>query len=473
MNNEIQNQISRFLDFEENLEIDNLVYKNLSIWPVLRTAVFEEIFREKNLSLGSQKNNDLRKFSLNLQYLYLLFREILSFSNIFNKADVLLINNDPKTKIIDGSFTTKLVWGFTKALESDFRISILNTQSDHLNPDLDSINVSRILSLFSRIMAIFKGFTGWKISENYLDKSINKYFGIRLDWKRIYRDNFIRQAFLGYILRLIIKIKSPKIIIFSDNGSMSLVNKIANDRNIPTVDYQHAVLSDYYIIYNHNEGSSSLYKEHLSEYFFSWGEYRLTRYKDNYKCRVVGNAFFEESRKEFIQVKKNQKSLLLVSDGKYTRDELVDLAIQLSKKFKDFVIYYKLRPEEYENWYLNYPKEFSQIPNINVIDNDDTNLYYYLTLCSYVIGTNSTVLLEALPISQIIIYKIGWFFEMNDYIEDGLFLSADSCSEVMDLISSKKNANAQISLDSIFKEESQYLTHKNVKEIVEKKSFND
>jgi len=222
---------------------------------------------------------------------------------------------------------------------------------------------------------------------------------------------------------------------------MSLVNKIANDRNIPTVDYQHAVLSDYYIIYNHNEGSSSLYKEHLSEYFFSWGEYRLTRYKDNYKCRVVGNAFFEESRKEFIKVKKNQKSLLLVSDGKYTRDELVDLAIQLSKKFKDFVIYYKLRPEEYENWYLNYPKEFSQVSNINVIDNDDTNLYYYLTLCSYVIGTNSTVLLEALPISQIIIYKIGWFFEMNDYIEDGLFLSADSCSEVMDLISSKKNAN--------------------------------
>ena len=47
MNNEIQDQISRFLDFEENLEIDKLVYKNLSIWPILRTAVFEEIFREK------------------------------------------------------------------------------------------------------------------------------------------------------------------------------------------------------------------------------------------------------------------------------------------------------------------------------------------------------------------------------------------------------------------------------------------
>ena len=156
MNSEIQDQIRKFLDFEKSLEIENLVQKNLSIWHILRNAVFEEIFREKNISLGSHKNKDLRKFSLNFQYLYLLFREILSFSNIFNKADVLLINNDPKTKTIDGSFTTKLAWGFTKALESDFTISILNTQSVHLNPDLNSINVSRILSLFSRMIAILK-----------------------------------------------------------------------------------------------------------------------------------------------------------------------------------------------------------------------------------------------------------------------------------------------------------------------------
>jgi hypothetical protein len=472
MNNEIQDQISRFLDFEENLEIDNLVYKNLSIWPILRTAVFEEIFREKNLSLGSQ-NNNLRRSYLNPKNFYFLLKEILTFSNLFNKTDVLLINNDPKTKIIDGNLTTKLVWGFTKSLESDFKISILNTQSVHLSPNLNSINISRILSFLTRIMIFFRGYKGWKISENYLNKSINKFYGIQLNWKRIYRDNLIRQIFLGHILRIIIRIKSPKIIIFSDNGSMSLVNKIASDRNIPTVDYQHAVLSDYYIIYNHNRSTSSLYKEHLSKYFFSWGEYRLSRYKDNYKCKVVGNAYFEREKNNFVHIKKNPKSLLLVSDGKHTRNDLVNLAIKLSKNFKDFAIYYKLRPEEYKDWLLNYPREFIETPNIIVIDSDDTNLYYYLTLCSYVIGSNSTVLLEALPISKIIIYKIGWFFEMNDYIEDGLFLSADSSREVIELISSEKKASESIKSNFVFKEESLYLTNKNVKEIINHKSFND
>ncbi len=192
MNNEIQDQISRFLDFEENLEIDNLVYKNLSIWPILRTALFEEIFREKNLSLGSQ-NNNLRRSYLNPKNFYFLLKEILTFSNLFNKTDVLLINNDPKTKIIDGNLTTKLVWGFTKSLESDFKISILNTQSVHLSPNLNSINISRILSFLTRIMIFFRGYKGWKIPENHLNKSINKFYGIQLNWKRIYRDNLIRQ----------------------------------------------------------------------------------------------------------------------------------------------------------------------------------------------------------------------------------------------------------------------------------------
>ena len=86
--------------------------------------------------------------------------------------------------------------------------------------------------------------------------------------------------------------------------------------------------------------------KNISPIIFFMGEIDLKDI-DNYKCRVVGNAFFEESGKNLFKLKK-PKSLLLVSDGKYTRDELVDLAIQLSKKFKDFIIYYKLRPEEYE-----------------------------------------------------------------------------------------------------------------------------
>jgi hypothetical protein len=187
----------------------------------------------------------------------------------------------------------------------------------------------------------------------------------------------------------------------------------------------------------------------------------------------VGNAYFEREKNNFVHIKKNPKSLLLVSDGKHTRNDLVNLAIKLSKNFKDFAIYYKLRPEEYKDWLLNYPREFIETPNIIVIDSDDTNLYYYLTLCSYVIGSNSTVLLEALPISKIIIYKIGWFFEMNDYIEDGLFLSADSSREVIELISSEKKASESIKSNFVFKEESLYLTNKNVKEIINHKSFND
>ena len=62
---------------------------------------------------------------------------------------------------------------------------------------------------------------------------------------------------------------------------------------------------------------------------------------------------------------------------------------------------------------------------------------------------------------------------MNDYIEDGLFLSADTSREVIELISNKKKASESIKSNSVFKEESLYLTNKSVKEIINHKSFND
>ena len=49
-----------------------------------------------------------------------------------------------------------------------------------------------------------------------------------------------------------------------------------------------------------------------------------------------------------------KKSILIVSDGHTTKHALQDLAFCLSKRFKDFKIFYKLRPEEYKFWEDDY-----------------------------------------------------------------------------------------------------------------------
>ena len=94
---------------------------------------------------------------------------------------------------------------------------------------------------------------------------------------------------------------------------------ILPSKKIPTVDYQHGVLSNYYVLYNHNKLLDQDYKNYLSDYFLAWGSFRLSSYNKNYLTRVGGNPFFEKKIKEYKHIKKESKSILFISDGHTTR----------------------------------------------------------------------------------------------------------------------------------------------------------
>tara|TARA_B100001057_G_C22558854_1_gene836456 strand:- start:234 stop:842 length:609 start_codon:yes stop_codon:yes gene_type:complete len=166
----------------------------------------------------------------------------------------------------------------------------------------------------------------------------------------------------------------------------------------------------------------------------AWGNYRLKGYENFYKTLVGGNPFFEYQKKKYSDVKKDLKSILLVSDGHLTRQDLQELASYLSSNLQNYKIYYKLRPEEYDNFELLYKEILNENKNLNIINSDDPGLYYFLKKSNYVIGTNSTVLIEALPLSNVIIYEKGWFFEMEDYVNNELMFSFKTKENILDFI---------------------------------------
>ena len=77
----------------------------------------------------------------------------------------------------------------------------------------------------------------------------------------------------------------------------------------------------------------------------------------------------------------------------------------LSERFPKKKIIYKLRPEEYTNWRKYFPKDLYNRSNVYFVDNENDELYKILNNSKYVIGTNSTVLIQALPFSQVIVLK--------------------------------------------------------------------
>ena len=113
---------------------------------------------------------------------------------------------------------------------------------------------------------------------------------------------------------------------------------------------------------------------------------------------------------------------------------MIEIALFLSIKIPTLQIFFKLRSEEYKNWKNIYPEKIKKNKRVTFIDNNENSLHYYLKKSEYVIGISSTVLIEALPLSKVIIYKYGYSNEMKDIIEDDLAFEANDYNEIFEII---------------------------------------
>ena len=449
--NFIQSEIEKFLKFEEAFLKEKIIISKFLVWPLIRQGVYELIFSHKNLSLGTsidrKKNFNISKTLVSfLKNISLLPKDLFSLKGIFKKSEVLIINVSPKRVEIDGDYTNPSLWNLTQSLKN-YEISILNTQSVDLRiKGINKIDISYLLKIFTRLSKIFYLIDRqWKDSEKIFSEKVKKNYDLNLNWKDIYSQIFKRNQYTSFFVELIIKFSKPKIIIYNDNGILNASINVAFNKKIPTVDYQHGLLSNYYVLYNHNQFIDQDYKNYLSDYYLAWGSFRLSSYNKNYLTRVGGNPFFEKKLKEYKFVKKEKNTILFISDGKTTKKVLQELALYLNKGLDDYKIFYKLRPEEYQTWQEDYSLLEKISNSIYVIQDDDIDIYYYFKKCEFVIGTNSTALVEAIPFSEVLVYKKGWYFELEDYISKKLMRDFESKQDFLSFfnsnISEKKKNN--------------------------------
>ena len=440
--NFIQSEIEKFLKFEEAFLKEKIIISKFLVWPLIRQGVYELIFSHKNLSLGTsidrKKNFNISKTLVSfLKNISLLPKDLFSLKGIFKKSEVLIINVSPKRVEIDGDYTNPSLWNLTQSLKN-YEISILNTQSVDLRiKGINKIDISYLLKIFTRLSKIFYLIDRqWKDSEKIFSEKVKKNYDLNLNWKDIYSQIFKRNQYTSFFVGLIIKFSKPKIIIYNDNGILNASINVAFNKKIPTVDYQHGLLSNYYVLYNHNQIIDQDYKNYLSDYYLAWGSFRLSSYNKNYLTRVGGNPFFEKKLKEYKFVKKEKNTILFISDGKTTKKVLQELALYLNKELNDYKIFYKLRPEEYQTWQEDYSLLEKISNSIYVIQDDDIDIYYYFKKCEFVIGTNSTALVEAIPFSEVLVYKKGWYFELEDYISKKLMRDFESKQDFLSFFNS-------------------------------------
>tara|TARA_B100001029_G_scaffold100437_1_gene82555 strand:- start:129 stop:1541 length:1413 start_codon:yes stop_codon:yes gene_type:complete len=442
--------IKSFLTFEKELNLNQIRYKNQKVWPIIRWGVYDAILAHQGKAQRAVSTKKITQRPPIARKFLKLLMSSMSFYNIFGKTDVLLFNYGRRLDFKDKE-DNLLVWTFSEALSENYSLTTVDQYNIYPRGSKNIINICELLSLFSYIASLFLRFTKWIQLENELNSRIKKFYNFEIQLRQIYISNFIYQKSMGILSKLIIKIKRPKIIVYSDTGSFSEVIRTAKLDGIKTLDYQHALQSGQNLLYAHNPDLIREYKEYLSDYVMTFGDYWGKYFSEYYKTIAIGSSYQELMIEDIKNISQDEQSIIFISDGEMARREFENLAIIIAKRIPELKIYYRLRPDEFSEWKRLYSKKIQQVDNIIFLDSNDNSLHSYFKKCQYVIGINSTALIEALPISNVIVHKKGWYIEMEEFIKNNYVLSSSNAEDIINIIQQKKLPKRSIDKEKIFK----------------------
>ena len=175
------------------------------------------------------------------------------------------------------------------------------------------------------------------------------------------------------------------------------INQIINyktyNTEIKTVELEHGQIGAAHYSYYFFEKKIPAFAKYLFCFGDEWKK-NLLKSKNDQKVISMGFPFFTEKYMKYIEKNKSiNKNIILFLSQRPIGERLSKLALKLSKKLDNsFEIIYKLHPGEYPYW----KNEYSYLidSNVNVIDNNENDLYYYLEKSKLQIGVYSTAIFE-------------------------------------------------------------------------------
>ena len=431
--------IQNFLKFEKQNNFDEIVYGNRKVWPIIRYAVFYYLKSDKHYSYEYHN----KKKNINLKKIKFAIFNSLSILKIFGRCDVLIYDYGRHQKI-GKQIINPLKFSLSKSVPKKLNTFFVTKNNEYRYKD--QLNFYLIYKIIFIIYKLIYSVMGNTNIEKELNNKIYKSYQKKINIKSIIFDVLIHQLTIGIIFDIIFVLKKPKIILYSDNAEMSDIIFRAKKRNIVTVDLQHSIISKLNILYQHNKNVN---KEYLSDFVLTYGDYWNKFLSDNYKKIAIGNYINEYYSKKNLHLKKSENNITIISSI-VSRKYLTDLAIFLSNKLPKRKIIYKLRPEEYSNWKDVFPDKLLKQKNIVFVDNEKEELYKILNNSSFVIGTNSTVLIQSLPFAKVIIIKTGLYDEMEELIRDGYVKLVNGKNDLLNFITRNKTKNKK-SYKDLFK----------------------
>ena len=471
--------VEKFIDFEIDNNLFDISVNGIKYWHLIRLSVFKNISQKKYnfvFSSHSPKLTILRLFKL---FVGIFRNRSLIKRNplLFNRNRDLLIFNHPRRVFYDGFFEELYTEPITlKTKLTHITIENPYQSSAHFRPiKTDSILYLDILKVLINLKIKLLSFFKILIKDDSIftiQQLIEYKFDVKFENKAFYsliNRNIIEfKQYKRIYSKILDKIK-PKVIlqVVSYSTHLMALNVAAKKRGIPVIEMQHGTMGKYHIAYNFKVK----YLDTFPDYVFVFGEYwkKTTRLPINADhVMVTGWPFFEENQNRYENhASYNDIETILFISQRSIGFDLSKIAVELQPKLnpKKYKIIYKLHPREYNNWKADYPWLLNT--SIEVVENNNNNIHYFLARANYQIGVSSTALYEGFGYNlKTIIVDLNGSEYMEDVINMKLALLVNNSDEILDhLVSSSKLNN--IDSDSFFLSDSLKRNLKVINELIE------
>lgn len=407
----------------------NLLDKNIygyNFWTYSRFRI-AWLFEQNRKHLGNAHAGKKTTFSNRLQNEVKRFKNILSRGKIPDKCCDLLVLNHSRRVLVDDLYeciyTDEIVENYpnTVVLEENY-------QGIHYQPTRTfqkKLIYTDYVELKSFWYCVFQQRFFPKKFSNIKDQIRNEIKEPLEELNLICKTNvsvesivtemlygyFMYQVERHYYKKILDKLKPKAVLeVVSYSRRCMVVNELAKEMDIPTIELQHGTAGKEHGAYNYPEGSKV---KQFPDYIFLFSKYwnnEGTRFPVPYENRkAVGYPYLEKMAEKYSfhrNTTRNKRNILFLSSGPIG-DKLSKIAVELTKKLdmNTYHIIYKLHPGEYAVWREIYPELMNS--SVEVIDNNCTNLYELYSLSDIQIsGYNSTTVFE------------GLYFELETYILD-------------------------------------------------------
>lgn len=470
----ISNIVKEFLEFERDNNLFLLRIYEYNLWEYIRYEIWTEI-------INSSFNFDVSQTSYNKKRVFHKY-PIFIIKYAYNRCQEYLLNNEYKTillntsrrNIIDTKNVDIYLYPIAKKIFNDFNTLIIE---EGFNIDKNDypcdILVKPTVTLKSKLFSYTVRFSKKdKLELKKIEKILSDKFNVSINILSIVRN------VIGYKIKdrkkkfkTIFKKYSPKVLVYVDDGSMQGVLEAAHEQQITTIELQHSCVSKINPQYQWHP--TQFEYNTIPKYIFSFGEYWKNSFNLNSTITPIGFPYFDIMSEKYKRIATSDKpNNLIINSGIFSKNDLIKLTMELSEQLSDYNIYYKLRPEEYDFWTSQYPKEFIKRKNIITIDNNDKHLYEYFNNCKYQVGVNSTTIYEGLGYGlTTFILKSGWYEEMTPLLKGGYAFLVENATEITYHIRNNSIPANILNVNSIFRQNSLQTIRNEIDDLINKYNY--